>query len=145
MALDGLFKSNFHRRIWQNKDKLIEGLETWKGCNYFICWSCWRCFSLRKKTIHQVVSEKGINNVTFKWCKTTLYNTLCQILYLPSSYYWRCKSLKMLKNKLQLFEMDKSYYLRVEYTNLKVVSRTKINFVDMPNAVQSEISLINRI
>ena len=91
----------------------------------------------------EYLSEKTINNVTLEDIKSN-YNTY----FVPENAYLIIigdVKFDEIKTKVEdLFDLwQKATAPSLSYSDPKDVQYTQINFVDMPNAVQSEISVMN--
>ena len=93
----------------------------------------------------EYLSEATLNNVTLEDVKTN-YNTY----FVPGNAYLiivgdvKLKETKKIVTKL-FGSWKKAIAPSISYTDPKDVQYSQINFVDMPNAVQSEVSAVNLV
>jgi zinc protease len=147
LMADGALNPNFTQEEFdKSKDKLIEGLKTQEKSVTAVAGRVENVLAYGKNhPAGEYLSEETINNVTLNDVKLN-YTTY----FVPEHAYLvvigdvKFKDVK--KQVTKLFgKWVKATAPRVEFTNPKNVQYTQINFVDMPNAVQSEISLINTV
>ncbi len=92
----------------------------------------------------EYLSEETLKNVTLEDVKFN-YNTY----FVPSNAYLiivrRCKIQGNVKKMVEKFfgSWKRATAPSVSYNDPKDVALTQINFIDMPNAVQSEIAVVN--
>ena len=147
LLADGALNPNFTQdELDKEKDKLIEGLKTEEKSVTAVASRVEGVLAYGKNhPSGEYVSEETIKNVTLEDVKNQ-YNSY----FVPENAYLVITGdvkLKEVKKAVEnLFgNWAKATAPKLTYTNPKNVQYTQINFVDMPNAVQSEISVINTV
>ena len=130
----------------KEKAKLIEGLKSQEKSVPAVAGRVRNVLAFGKShPAGEYLSEETINNVTLADVKSN-YSTYFQ----PGNAYLivvgdvKFKDVKKMVTKL-FGEWKKGTAPALSYTDPQNVQYTQINFVDMPNAVQSEISLVNTV
>jgi len=128
----------------KEKAKLIEGLKANEKSVTAIAGRVENVLTFGKEHYKgEFTSEETLNNVTLKDVELN-YNTY----FVPGNAYLvivgDVKFKEVKKEVERLFgSWKKALAPQLSYSNPKDVQYSQINFVDMPNAVQSEISLVN--
>lgn len=145
LMADGALNPNFTQEEFDKaKEKLIEGLKTQEKSVTAVAGRVENVLAFGKNNpFGEYLSEETINNVSLSDVKAN-YGTY----FVPEHAYLvvigdvKFKDVK--KEVERLFKpWVKATAPKLSYSNPSNVQFTQINFVDMPNAVQSEISLIN--
>lgn len=145
LMADGALNPNFTQEEFDKaKEKLIEGLKTQEKSVTAVAGRVENVLAYGKNNPYgEYLSEETINNVTLDDVKAN-YSTY----FVPEHAYLviigdvKFKDVK--KEVEKLFKpWVKATAPKLSFSNPSNVQFTQINFVDMPNAVQSEISLIN--
>ncbi len=147
LMAEGALMPNFTQEEFdKEKEKLIEGLKTQEKSVPAVASRVERVLAYGKNhPAGEYLSEETINNVSLADVKTN-YNTY----FVPEKAYLvivgdvKTKEVKKLVEKL-FGSWVKATAPRLTYSNPSNVQYTQINFVDMPNAVQSEITLFNTV
>ncbi|MGL2965647.1 M16 family metallopeptidase [Flavobacterium sp. XGLA_31] len=147
LMAEGALTPNFTQEEFdKEKDKLIEGLKTQEKNVSVVAGRVENVLAFGKNNPKgEYLSEETINNVSLRDVKDN-YRTY----FVPEHAYLvvvgdvKTKEVKKMVEKL-FSSWVKATAPRIEYSNPSNVQYTQINFVDMPNAVQSEISLINTV
>ncbi len=147
LMADGALNPNFTQEEFdKEKDKLIEGLKTQEKSVPVVAGRVENVLVFGKEHPDgEYLSEKTINNVSLADVKSH-YETY----FVPEHAYLvvigdvKFKETKKMVEKL-FGSWVKASAPNISYTAPKNVQYTQINFVDMPNAVQSEISLVNSV
>lgn len=147
LMADGALNPNFTQEEFdKEKDKLIEGLKTQEKSVPVVAGRVENVLVYGKEhPAGEYLSEKTINNVSLADVKAH-YETY----FVPEHAYLviigdvKFKDTKKMVEKL-FGSWVKASAPNISYTTPKNVQYTQINFVDMPNAVQSEISLVNSV
>ena len=147
LMAEGALSPNFTQEEFdKEKDKLIEGLKTQEKSVTAVAGRVEKVLAYGKShPSGEYLSEETIKNVSLADVKDN-YRTY----FVPEHAYLvvvgdvKTKEVKKMVEKL-FGSWVKATAPRLTYTNPSNVQYTQINFVDMPNAVQSEISLINTV
>jgi len=147
LMAEGALMPNFTQEEFdKEKEKLIEGLKTQEKSVPAVAGRVERVLAYGKNhPAGEYLSEETINNVSLADVKTN-YSTY----FVPERAYLvvvgdvKTKEVKKLVEKL-FGSWVKATAPRLTYSNPTNVQYTQINFVDMPNAVQSEITLFNTV
>lgn len=147
LMAEGALMPNFTQEEFdKEKEKLIEGLKTQEKSVPAVAGRVERVLAYGKNhPAGEYLSEETINNVSLADVKTN-YSTY----FVPERAYLvvvgdvKTKEVKKLVEKL-FGSWVKATAPRLTYSNPTNVQYSQINFVDMPNAVQSEISLFNTV
>jgi zinc protease len=147
LMAEGALTPNFTQEEFdKEKDKLIEGLKTQEKSVPVVAGRVENVLSFGKNHPKgEYLSEETINNVTLADVQANY-----RAYFVPANAYLvvvgdvKTKDVKKMVEKL-FGSWAKATAPRLEYSNPTNVQYTQINFVDMPNAVQSEISLINTV
>ena len=147
LMAEGALMPNFTQEEFdKEKDKLIEGLKTQEKNVSVVAGRVENVLAYGKNhPSGEYLSEETINNVTLADVKNN-YATY----FVPEHAYLvivgdvKTKDVKKMVEKL-FGSWTKATAPRLTYSNPSNVQYTQINFVDMPNAVQSEVSLINTV
>lgn len=147
LMAEGALMPNFTQEEFdKEKDKLIEGLKTQEKSVPAVAGRVERVLAYGKNhPAGEYLSEETINNVSLADVKTN-YSTY----FVPEKAYLvvvgdvKTKEVKKLVEKL-FGSWIKATAPRLTYSNPTNVQYSQINFVDMPNAVQSEITLFNTV
>ena len=147
LMADGSLNPNFTQEEFdKEKDKLIEGLKTQEKNVTVVAGRVENVLVYGKNhPSGEYLSETTINNVSLADVKMH-YNTY----FVPEHAYLvvigdvKFKDTKKMVEKL-FGSWLKAKAPQVSFSAPSNVQYTQINFVDMPNAVQSEISLVNSI
>lgn len=147
LMAEGALMPNFTQDEFdKEKEKLIEGLKTQEKSVPAVAGRVERILAYGKNhPAGEYLSEETINNVSLADVKTN-YSTY----FVPERAYLvvvgdvKTKEVKKLVEKL-FGSWVKATAPRLTYSNPTNVQYSQINFVDMPNAVQSEITLFNTV
>ena len=147
LMADGSLNPNFTQEEFdKEKDKLIEGLKTQEKNVTVVAGRVENVLVYGKNhPSGEYLSEATINNVSLADVKTH-YNTY----FVPEHAYLvvigdvKFKDTKKMVEKL-FGSWAKAKAPQITFSAPSNVQYTQINFVDMPNAVQSEISLVNSV
>jgi zinc protease len=147
LMAEGALSPNFTQAEFdKEKEKLIEGLKTQEKSVPAVAGRVENVLVYGKNhPAGEYLSEETINNVTLADVKNN-YTTY----FLPEKAYLviigdvKYKDTKKLVEKL-FGTWVKGKAPQQSYSDPSNVQYTQINFVDMPNAVQSEISLVNTV
>jgi predicted Zn-dependent peptidase len=147
LMAEGALMPNFTQEEFdKDKDKLIEGLKTQEKNVSVVAGRVENVLAYGKNhPSGEYLTEETIKNVSLADVKEN-YRTY----FVPEHAYLvivgdvKTKDVKKMVEKL-FSSWTKATAPRLEYSNPSNVQYTQINFVDMPNAVQSEISLINTV
>lgn len=147
LMADGALNPNFTQEEFdKEKEKLIEGLKTQEKSVPAVAGRVENVLVYGKNNpAGEYLTEQTINNVSLSDVKTN-YSTY----FVPEKAYLvvigdvKFKDTKKLVEKLFGFWV-KAKAPQITYNTPSNVQYTQINFVDMPNAVQSEISLVNTV
>ena len=147
MMAEGALMPNFTQDEFdKEKDKLIDGLKTQEKSVTVVAGRVENILAYGKDhPAGEYLSEETIKNVSLADVKDN-YRTY----FVPEHAYLvivgdvKTKDVKKMVEKL-FSSWVKATAPRLTYSNPSNVQYTQINFVDMPNAVQSEISLINTV
>ena len=147
LMAEGALMPNFTQEEFdKEKDKLIEGLKTQEKSVTAVAGRVEKVLAYGKShPAGEYLSEETINNVSLADVKDN-YRTY----FVPEHAYLvivgDVKTKDVKKNVQKLFgSWVKATAPRLEYSNPTNVQYSQINFVDMPNAVQSEITLFNTV
>ncbi|NMH27034.1 insulinase family protein [Flavobacterium sp. SE-s28] len=142
---DGALNPNFTQDEFdKEKEKMIESLKTQEKSVPAVAGRVQNALAYGKNSPSgEYVTEQTLNNVTLADVKSN-YNTY----FVPANAYLvvigDVKYKDIEKQAQKLFgTWKKATAPKVTYTDPTNVQFTQINFVDMPNAVQSEIALLN--
>ena len=147
LMAEGALMPNFTQDEFdKEKEKLIEGLKIQEKSTTAVANRVERVLAYGKNhPSGEYLSEETINNVTLADVKTN-YNTY----FVPERAYLvvvgdvKTKEVKKLVEKL-FGSWTKATAPKLTYSNPSNVQYSQINFVDMPNAVQSEITILNTV
>ncbi len=147
LMAEGALMPNFTQDEFdKEKDKLIEGLKTQEKSVTAVAGRVERVLAYGKDHPYgEYLSEETINNVSLADVKDN-YRTY----FVPEHAYLvivgdvKTKDVKKMVEKL-FGSWTKATAPRLTYSNPSNVQYTQINFVDMPNAVQSEITILNTV
>ena len=147
LMAEGALSPNFTQKEFdKDRDKLIEGLKTQEKNVSVVAGRVENVLAFGKNhPSGEYLSEETINNVSLADVMNN-YRTY----FVPEHAYLvivgdvKTKEVKKMVEKL-FGSWVKATAPRLTYSNPNNVQYTQINFVDMPNAVQSEISLINTV
>jgi len=147
LMAEGALMPNFTQEEFdKEKEKLIDGLKTQEKSVPVVAGRVENVLAYGKNhPSGEYLSEETINNVSLADVKNN-YATY----FVPEHAYLiivgdvKTKDVKKMVEKL-FSSWVKATAPRLTYSNPSNVQSTQINFVDMPNAVQSEISLINTV
>ena len=147
LMAEGALTPNFTQEEFEKeKEKLIDGLKTQEKSVPVVAGRVENVLAYGKNhPSGEYLSEETINNVTLADVQSN-YATY----FVPERAYLvivgdvKTKDVKKMVEKL-FGSWVKATAPRLTYSNPSNVQYTQINFVDMPNAVQSEISLINTV
>ncbi|QBZ96894.1 M16 family metallopeptidase [Flavobacterium sangjuense] len=147
LMAEGALSPNFTQEEFdKEKEKLIDGLKAQEKSVTVVAGRVENVLAYGKNhPAGEYLSEETINNVTLADVKAN-YATY----FVPERAYLvivgdvKTKDVKKMVEKL-FGSWVKATAPRLTYSNPSNVQYTQINFVDMPNAVQSEISLINTV
>ncbi|WP_448932067.1 M16 family metallopeptidase [Flavobacterium sp.] len=145
LMAEGALMPNFTQdEFTKEKEKLVEALKTQEKSVPAVAGRVEKVLAYGKNHPYgEYLSEETINNVTLDDVKTN-YKTY----FVPEHAYLvvvgDVKTKDVKKNVEKLFgSWTKATAPRLTYSNPSNVQYTQINFVDMPNAVQSEITILN--
>ena len=147
LMAEGALMPNFTQDEFdKEKDKLIEGLKTQEKSVTAVASRVERVLAYGKcHPSGEYLSEETINNVSLEDVKEN-YRTY----FVPEHAYLvivgdvKTKDVKKLVENL-FGSWTKATAPRLSYSNPSNVQYSQINFVDMPNAVQSEITILNTV
>jgi predicted Zn-dependent peptidase len=147
LMAEGALMPNFTQDEFdKEKDKLIEGLKTQEKSVTAVAGRVEKVLAYGKNhPSGEYLSEETINNVALADVKDN-YRTY----FVPEHAYLvvvgdvKTKDVKKLVENL-FGSWTKATAPRLTYSNPSNVQYTQINFVDMPNAVQSEITILNTV
>lgn len=147
LMAEGALMPNFTQEEFdKEKEKLIEGLKTEEKSVPAVAGRVEKVLAYGKNhPAGEYLSEETINNVSLADVKAN-YSTY----FVPERAYLvvvgdvKTKEVKKLVEKL-FGSWVKATAPRLTYSNPTNVQYSQINFVDMPNAVQSEITLFNTV
>ncbi|MGG7033976.1 MAG: M16 family metallopeptidase [Flavobacterium sp.] len=147
LMVDGAFNSNLTQEDFDTeKKKILEGLKSQEKNVSAVAGRVGRVLPFGKShPFGEYLSETTLNNVTLQDV-VNHYNTY----FVPERAYLvvvgdvKVKDVKPMIEKLFGNWAKKSAPV-VSYPDPKNVDFTQINFIDMPNAVQSEISTVNLV
>ena len=145
LMADGALNPNFTQEEFdKEKTKLIEGLKANEKSVSAVAARVINVLTYGKNhPAGEYVSEPTLKNVTLADVKAN-YNTY----FVPSNAYLiivgdvKFKETKKMVEKF-FGSWKKAAAPSVSYNDPKDVSATQINFIDMPNAVQSEVAVVN--
>lgn len=147
LMAEGALMPNFTQDEFEKeKDKLIEGLKTQEKSVPVVAGRVEKVLAYGKNHPYgEYLSEETINNVTLADVQSN-YRTY----FVPEHAYLvivgDVKTKDVKKNVEKLFgSWAKATAPRLTYSNPSNVQYSQINFVDMPNAVQSEITILNTV
>lgn len=147
LLADGALNPNFTQDEFdKEKDKLIEGLKTNEKNVAVVAGRVQKVLAYGKSHPNgEYLSEQTINNVTLADVISN-YNSY----FVPENAYLVVIGDVTFKDTKKAIEKlfgswQKATAPKLTYTDPKNVQYTQINFVDMPNAVQSEIAVQNTI
>ncbi|MES2409942.1 MAG: pitrilysin family protein [Bacteroidota bacterium] len=147
LMAEGALMPNFTQDEFEKeKDKLIEGLKTQEKSVPVVAGRVEKVLAYGKSHPYgEYLSEETINNVTLADVQAN-YRTY----FVPERAYLvivgDVKTKDVKKNVEKLFgSWAKATAPRLTYSNPSNVQYSQINFVDMPNAVQSEITILNTV
>lgn len=147
LMADGALNPNFTQEEFdKEKEKLIENLKTQEKSVTAVAGRVERVLAYGKNhPAGEYLSEATINNVSLADVKANYTSHFVpEHAYLVIIGDVKFKDTKKAVEKL-FGSWVKATAPRLTYSNPSNVQFTQINFVDMPNAVQSEISLINTV
>lgn len=147
LMAEGALMPNFTQDEFdKEKDKLIDGLKAQEKSVTAVAGRVERVLAYgRNHPSGEYLSEETINNVTLADVKEN-YRTY----FVPEHAYLvvvgdvKTKEVKKLVENL-FGSWTKATAPRLTYSNPSNVQYSQINFVDMPNAVQSEITIMNTV
>ena len=147
LMADGALNPNFSQEEFdKEKDKLIEGLKTQEKSVAAVAGRVQNVLAYGKNhPFGEFLSETTIKNVTLEDVENNY-----QTNFVPENAYLvvigdvKVKDVKKAIEKL-FGSWAKATAPQLTYTEPKNVQYSQINFVDMPNAVQSEIALQNTV
>ena len=147
LLADGALNPNFSKEEFdKEKDKLIEGLKTQEKSVAAVAGRVQNVLAYGKSHPYgEFLSEATIKNVTLEDVELN-YNTN----FVPENAYLvvigdvKVKAVKKAIEKL-FGSWAKATAPQLTYSEPKNVQYSQINFVDMPNAVQSEIAIQNTV
>lgn len=147
LLADGALYPNFTEEEFEKeKAKLIEGLKAQEKSVPAIANRVVDVLSFGKQhPSGEYISPETVTNVIFADVETNYHN-----YFVPENAYLvivgdvKYKVIKPVVEKL-FSKWEKRSIPKLTYTNPENVAFTRINFVDVPNAVQSEISFVNTI
>ena len=147
LMAEGALMPNFTQDEFdKEKDKLIEGLKTQEKSVTAVASRVERVLAYgRNHPSGEYLSEETINNVSLEDVNEN-YRTY----FVPEHAYLvivgdvKTKDVKKLVENL-FGSWTKATAPRLSYSNPSNVQYSQINFVDMPNAVQSEITILNTV
>ena len=147
LVADGALNPNFTQAEFdKEKAKMLEGLKAEEKSVPAIAGRVADALAFGKNhPSGEFVTEATLNNVTLADVQTNYQN-----YFVPENGYLiiigdvKFKKIKPIVEKL-FGKWEKRSTPKLTYAEPKNVDFTQINFVDMPNAVQSEISLVNTV
>ena len=147
LMAEGALMPNFTQDEFdKEKEKLIEGLKTEEKSVTAVASRVERVLAYgRNHPSGEYLSEETINNVSL-----TDVNENYRTYFVPEHAYLvivgdvKTKDVKKLVENL-FGSWTKATAPRLSYSNPSNVQYSQINFVDMPNAVQSEITILNTV
>jgi zinc protease len=147
LMAEGALMPNFTQDEFEKeKEKLIEGLKTQEKSVPAVSGRVEKVLAYGKNHPYgEYLSEETINNVTLADVQAN-YRTY----FVPEHAYLvvvgdvKTKDVKKTVEKL-FGSWTKATAPRLSYSNPTNVQYSQINFVDMPNAVQSEITILNTV
>lgn len=147
LMAEGALMPNFTQDEFEKeKEKLIDGLKTQEKSVTAIAGRVEKVLAYGKNHPYgEYLSEETINNVTLADIKDN-YRTY----FVPEHAYLvvvgdvKTKDVKKVVENL-FGSWTKATAPRLSYSNPSNVQYSQINFVDMPNAVQSEITILNTV
>ena len=147
LMADGALNPNFTQEEFdKEKAKMLEGLKAQEKSVPAIAGRVTDALAFGKShPSGEFVTVESLNNVTLADVQTNYQN-----YFVPENAYLvvigdvKYNKIKSVIEKL-FGPWQKSTTPKLTYTDPKNVDFTQINFIDMPNAVQSEISLVNTI
>ena len=147
LMAEGALMPNFTQDEFdKEKDKLIEGLKTQEKSVTAVASRVERVLAYGKShPSGEYLSEETINNVSL-----ADVNENYRTYFVPEHAYLvivgdvKTKDVKKLVENL-FGSWTKATAPRLSYSNPSNVQYSQINFVDMPNAVQSEITILNTV
>ena len=147
LMAEGALSPNFTQEEFdKEKEKLIEGLKTQEKSVTAVAGRVENVLAYGKThPAGEYLSEETINNVSLADVKENYRS-----YFVPENAYLvvvgdvKYKDTKKIVEKL-FGSWTKATAPRLTYSNPSNVQYTQINFVDMPNAVQSEITLLNTV
>ncbi len=147
LLADGALNPNFSQEeLDKEKEKLIENLKTQEKSVTSVAGRVEGVLAYGKNhPSGEYLSEATIKNVTLEDVKNNYTSYFVpENAYLVITGDVKLKEVKKAVEKL-FNPWAKATAPKLTYSNPKNVESTQINFVDMPNAVQSEISVINTV
>lgn len=147
MMAEGALMPNFtQEELDKQRDQMIEGLKSEEKSASTIARRVGNVLAYGEShPFGEFMTEETLNNVTLDDVKK-YYNEF----FVPQNAYLivigdvKFKDVK--KKVTKLFEKwKKATAPKVSYTDPKNVQFTQINFIDVPNAVQAEVSLVNTV
>lgn len=147
LMAEGALNPNFTQEEFdKEKDKLIEGLKTQEKSVAAVAGRVQNVLAFGKShPSGEFLSEETIKNVTLSDVESNYHtNFVPENAYLIIIGDVKFKETKKAVEKL-FGSWAKATAPSLTYTDPKNVQYTQINFVDMPNAVQSEIALQNTV
>ena len=147
LMAEGALNPNFTQEEFdKEKDKLIEGLKTQEKSVAAVAGRVQNVLAFGKShPSGEFLSEETIKNVTLSDVESNYHtNFVPENAYLIIIGDVKFKETKKAVEKL-FGSWVKATAPSLTYTDPKNVQYTQINFVDMPNAVQSEIALQNTV
>lgn len=147
LMAEGAMMPNFTQvELDKEKDKLIEGLKTQEKSVTAVASRVENVLAYGKNhPIGEFLTEESIKNVTLQdLINNYATNFVPKDAYLVIVGDVNYDEIKALV-ETEFGGWAKGAAPKMEYTNPKNVQYAQINFVDMPNAVQSEISVINTV
>ncbi len=147
LLADGALHPNFTKDEFdKEKEKLIEGLKTQEKSVAAVAGRVQNVLAYGKShPFGEFLSEETIKNVTLEDVINNYHSS-----FVPENAYLviigdvKFKDAKKAVEKL-FSKWEKATAPQLTFTNPNNVQYTQINFVDMPNAVQSEIALQNTV
>ncbi len=147
LMAEGALMPNFTQDEFEKeKDKLIEGLKTQEKSVPVVAGRVEKVLAYGKSHPYgEYLSEETINNVTLADVQANYRS-----YFVPEKAYLvvvgDVKTKDVKKNIEKLFgSWAKASAPKLSYSNPNNVQYSQINFVDMPNAVQSEITILNTV
>ncbi len=147
LMVDGALYPNFTQDEFdKEKEKLIDGLKTQEKSVSAVARRVENVLAYGvNHPSGEYLSETTINNVTL----TDVQNNYYSYFVPTSAYLVVIGDVKFVEIKTQIENLfgtwTKATAPSLSYSDPKNATLTQINFVDMPNAVQSEISIINTV